>query len=168
MKLRKIEIEDLHQADQIITDAIMRLKENKIKQWQNGYPNINVIKEDIENSQAYGLYNGKELVAYAAVVSGVDPFYIDISAGDWHSDQAYIAIHRLAISSSHLNLGMGSLIFELIELEFNQYMRVDTGVDNIAMQKLLNKAGFHYCGTVQVADGLRMAFDKIPFIDDLC
>ena len=168
MKLRKIQIEDLHQADQIITDAIMRLKENKINQWQNGYPKINVIKNDIDNSQAYGLYDGKELVAYAAVVTGVDPFYIDISDGAWHSDQAYIAIHRLAISSSHLNLGIGALFFKLIEVEFNQYMRVDTGLDNIAMQKLLNKAGFLYCGTVQVEDGLRMAFDKIPFIDDLC
>ena len=168
MKLRKIEIEDLDQSNQIITDAINRLKQNKINQWQNGYPNINIIKDDIDNGHAYGLYDGKELVAYAAVVSGLDPFYTDISAGDWHSNQEYITIHRLAISSSYLNLGMGSLFLKLIELEFNHYMRVDTGLDNIAMQKLLSKAGFSYCGTVQVADGLRMAFDKIPFADDLC
>lgn len=168
MELRKIEIEDLHQVDQIITDAIMRLKENKINQWQNGYPNIKVIKEDIERNQAYGLYDDGELIAYAAVVSGEDPFYNDISAGQWQSSQDYIAIHRVAIKGSQLGLGMGSLILKLIESDFNQYMRVDTGLDNIAMQKLLNKAGFHYCGTVQVADGLRMAFDKIPFMDDLC
>ena len=168
MELRKIEIEDLEDAHKIIMDAINHLKENKIDQWQNGYPNRAVLIEDIKNNQAYGLYEGKELIAYAAVVEGIDPFYNNIKQGRWNTSDDYIAIHRFAISLPRLNSGMASIFLNLIENKFNKNLRVDTGLDNIAMQKLLKKAQFVYCGTVQVADGLRMAFDKIPFTGHLC
>lgn len=168
MELRKIEIVDLEKANQIIIDAIERLKENKIDQWQNGYPNKTVIINDIKNNQAYGMYDGFELVAYAAVVKGVEPYYTQIKEGAWHTSEDYLTIHRMALSSTKVKQGMGFVFLDLIEKEFNKNLRIDTGFDNVAMQKLLKKAEFVYCGIVEVEDGLRMAFDKIPFNRHLC
>ena len=48
----------------------------------------------------------------------------------------------------------------LIEGEKGPDFRCDTHPDNLVMQHLLEKLGYHYCGKVPI-DGVRLAYQKI-------
>ena len=49
---------------------------------------------------------------------------------------------------------------KVIEGEKGPDFRCDTHPDNLVMQHLLEKLGYHYCGKVPI-DGVRLAYQKI-------
>ena len=55
MNFRKTTEKDLDSVIKIIDEAKEFLKINNIDQWQNGYPNKEVILRDIENDHSYVL-----------------------------------------------------------------------------------------------------------------
>ncbi|MDU1855064.1 MAG: GNAT family N-acetyltransferase, partial [Clostridium baratii] len=63
MKLRKSVNEDINNIMQIIDEAKEALKEQGIDQWQNGYPNADVIRNDILNNDSYVFIKNNEIVA---------------------------------------------------------------------------------------------------------
>ena len=73
-------------------DAIMQVMEDAKKcladagsdQWQNGYPNADIIIEDIISGQAYVALEEGELLAYAAVTKSPEAAYEAIYEGKWH------------------------------------------------------------------------------------
>lgn len=74
-------------------DAIMQVMEDAKKcladvgsdQWQNGYPNADIITEDIISGQAYVALEEGELLAYAAVTKSPEATYEAIYEGKWQS-----------------------------------------------------------------------------------
>lgn len=72
-------------------DAIMQVMEDAKKcladagsdQWQNGYPNADVIIDDIISGQAYVALEEGELLAYAAVTKSSEEAYEAIYEGNW-------------------------------------------------------------------------------------
>ncbi len=72
-------------------DAIMQVMEDAKKcladvgsdQWQNGYPNADIITEDIISGQAYVALEEGELLAYAAVTKSPEATYEAIYEGKW-------------------------------------------------------------------------------------
>lgn len=71
-------------------DAIMQVMEDAKKcladagsdQWQNGYPNADVIIDDIISGQAYVALEEGELLAYAAVTKSPEEAYEAIYEGN--------------------------------------------------------------------------------------
>ena len=55
----------------IVMDMIEKgrdhIKQYNIKQWTNGYPNIDTIKNDIKNNGAFVLNEDDEILAYFAM-----------------------------------------------------------------------------------------------------
>lgn len=62
MELRKATEKDLPQIMQIIYEAKEFLKNNKVDQWQNGYPNEEVILKNIKNNSSYVLEDNSEII----------------------------------------------------------------------------------------------------------
>ena len=67
MKFRKTIIEDIKNVMQIIDDAKEYFRKNGIDQWQNGYPNSDVIYGDIKNNSSYVLESENRILATAMV-----------------------------------------------------------------------------------------------------
>ena len=165
MNFRKTTEKDLDSVIKIIDEAKEFLKNNNIDQWQNGYPNKEVILRDIENDHSYVLDDNGEIIATTVLSFDGDKNYDVIYNGDWITDNKYGVIHRIAVSRDYANRGIGKKIIESSEdiaKENNiKSMRADTHKDNKTMQSLLLKNGFEYCGIIFVEDGTeRLAFEK--------
>ena len=63
MEFRKSVKSDIPEIMGIIKQAQDYFKEKNIDQWQNGYPNEEVINNDIENEESYVMIKDDKIVA---------------------------------------------------------------------------------------------------------
>ncbi|KGE15868.1 GNAT family N-acetyltransferase [Sphingobacterium deserti] len=148
----------------ILQNAIERRKADGSAQWQDGYPNPTVVNHDIEKEQGFVLLNGEEIVGYTSILINDEPAYENIE-GKWLSDADFVVFHRVAISASQLGKGLSKVMLAEIEkfaLTNNIHsVRADTNFDNMAMLKIFDRAGYHYCGEVYFRGSARRAFEKL-------
>lgn len=168
MEFRKTTKKDIKRIMKIIDEAKIYFKENKINQWQDGYPNIKVIEDDIKNGCSYVLLKDNNVIGTSVIDFNGEETYNKIYKGRWLTNKEYAVIHRIAIDNSYKGLGIASEIIKNAEklcVEKNiKSIRVDTHRDNISMQKLLKKNGFTYCGIIYLEDkSERVAFEKIIY-----
>lgn len=157
---------DLEKIMEIIRDAKQSLKSANIDQWQTGYPDETTISKDIEKGQSFVLVKDSKIVATAAVTFLEEHDYKGIYEGRWSGSDTYAVIHRLAISSDMKRTGLGDFFLKQIEgfVREKQFpcIRTDTHEDNIRMQKLLVRNGFHFRGLIYIGGkDKRRAFEKI-------
>lgn len=161
---RKAQIDEQSQIWDILKSAIRRRKEEGSDQWQDGYPNPSVIKNDIEKGVGQVLLKGGEIVGYCAVLVNDEPAYADIK-GRWLTDNDFVVLHRVAIADKHLGKGLAQKMLEYIEdyaSDLKIYsVRADTNFDNPGMLRVLEKAGYQYCGEVVMRGSPRKAFEKL-------
>ena len=164
--LRKTTIDDISAVMEIIEQGKAYLKSNGIDQWQNGYPNESVIKEDIINEYGYVLEYEDKIVGTVALSFDGEPWYDDITDGEWLTLGEFLVIHRLAVSSDVRGTDIAPEIIRQAEKLCVQRgvssIKIDTHEDNIIMQKFVKKNGFKYCGMVILgSEGERLAFEKL-------
>ena len=164
-KFRKSTKEDIKEIMKIIKQAQDYFKANGIDQWQNNYPNDEVIDNDICNNSSYVLLGDDKIIATSAVYMDGEETYNNIYDGKWLSDDKYVTIHRIAVDNNLKGKGIAKEVIDNIEkLALKNHIhsiRVDTHKDNLSMQRLLKKNGFEYCGIIYLADGnSRVAFEK--------
>lgn len=161
---RKATSADVYQIWTILQDAIIRRQEDGSNQWQDGYPNLQIVQQDIEKGVGFVLTNGDGIIAYSAVVANDEPAYANIE-GQWLSYGHFIVVHRVAVANKHLGRGLAKLIFKEIEayaLGQQIYsIKADTNFDNIAMIKTFDKLGYVYCGEVFFRGASRRAYEKV-------
>lgn len=110
------------------------------------------------------VYNPEKhgIIAYAYLSEG-DAEYDRLSE-IWHYPGSYGVIHRLAIAPHFRGQGLAADIFALSETHLAaqgiRAMRVDTGRDNIVMQRILSRAGYTCRGLRHFAWGPRLAYEK--------
>ena len=148
----------------ILQQAIKRRKEDGSNQWQDGYPNPDVIQKDIEKDAGYVLTEGETIVGYCAVLINDEPQYEKI-IGKWLSNDDYVVLHRVAISDGHLGKGLAKKLLGFIE-EYarnkNIYIiKADTNFDNPAMINIFQKLGYSFCGEVHFRGSPRIAYEKL-------
>ncbi len=164
MTLRLAKISELNTIWEILQKAIAQRKRDGSDQWQNGYPNEQTVIDDIQNELGYVLVENNTILAYAAIIFGIEPAYNDIK-GSWLSNDAYVAVHRVATSEEFKGKGIATELFLLIEklsVEQNTFsIKVDTNFDNLPMLKILKKLHYTYCGEIFFSGDSRMAFEKI-------
>lgn len=149
---------------EILQGAIARRKADGSEQWQDGYPNPEVIAKDMAKDAGYVLTDGEEVVGYAAVMVNDEPAYDDLE-GEWLTNGDYIVVHRVAISEKQLGKGLAKIIFGHLErLALSKgipSIKVDTNFDNGPMLHILERMGYTLCGTVYFRNSPRKAFEKV-------
>lgn len=167
--IRLAKLQDLNQIMDIVNDAVLLLKENKVNQWQNGYPNKDIITNDIKLNNLY-VYEVDKVLGFAYISSDKEPSYEKIDEGSWLNDGDYIVVHRIAVKKEYLNKGIASsLMNEAIKIARSKgikSIRVDTHRDNITMNNFLLKNGFTNCGKIILvnyldSDKLRTAYELL-------
>ncbi|WP_354360274.1 GNAT family N-acetyltransferase [Pedobacter sp. UYP30] len=163
MILRKASFSEQPIIWEILQQAIEQRKQDGSTQWQNGYPNEQTVNNDIANGAAFVLIDQGQIIAYAAILNGIEPNYAEIE-GAWLSNDDYLTVHRVAVSNKFKGKGTATQLFNLIEeicIKQKTYsIRVDTNFDNVPMLRILEKLGYTYCGEI-LADGApRKAFEK--------
>jgi GNAT superfamily N-acetyltransferase len=164
MMLRKATAEEVPQIWEILQQAIAQRKKDRSEQWQNGYPNEQVVRDDINNGYAYVLEEAGNIIAYAAIIFDVEPPYTAIE-GNWITDGDYAVIHRVATANAVKGRGVATNLFIMIEdlcrAQAVYSIKVDTNFDNVPMLKLVDRLGYTYCGEVYFNGAARRAFEKV-------
>lgn len=162
--LRKASTEDKDRIWEILQQAIELRKKDGSEQWQDGYPNLEVVQQDIDKDYGYVLISGAHILAYMAVIFDGEPAYEKLE-GEWLSKGAYVVVHRVAVAQDIKTKGTATLLMKELEklaLARQVYsVKVDTNFDNRAMLRILEKLNYQYCGKVYFRGGARMAFEKL-------
>ncbi len=164
MVLRLATLHDAETIWEILQQAIAQRKNDGSDQWQNGYPNKQTVANDIENGYGYVLVEKNEVIAYAAIIFGIEPTYLNIK-GKWLSEDPYVVVHRVAMSEMYRGKGIATKLFLLIEalsIKNSTFsIKVDTNFDNKQMLKILEKLNYTFCGDIFFSGASRMAFQKL-------
>lgn len=164
IRLEKAISKNLNSIWSIIQGAIERRRLDGSNQWQDGYPNLKVLENDITNGNGFILVDADEIVGYCAILINDEPEYERI-VGSWLTNDDFVVYHRVAIAEEHLGKGYAKTMMRFIE-EFAiengiSSIKVDTNFDNHAMLNLLNSLDYVYCGEVYFRGSPRKAFEKV-------
>jgi RimJ/RimL family protein N-acetyltransferase len=161
---RKAKISEIPPIWDILQLAIQRRKEEGSDQWQDGYPNPEVVQKDIEKGAGFVLTDGEIIVGYCAILINDEPEYSKIE-GKWLTNEDFVVFHRVAISENYLGKGCAQKMIGFIEnfaSNNNIYsVKADTNFDNIGMIKVFEKLGYTFCGNVYFRGGQRKAYEKV-------
>ena len=166
MEFRKSRIEDIPEMMEIVRQAQEYFKSKDIDQWQDGYPNEENLRGDIEADESYVMLLDGKIVATTAISFRGESTYDKIYEGNWLSNGKYGVVHRVAVSNKHKGKGLSHEIMKFSqnmckELGYNS-IKIDTHRDNFVMRGLLEKNGFEYCGVILLEDGAeRVAYEKV-------
>lgn len=165
MKLLPLSPDQAVAAMEFIEQAKSHLKAQGIDQWQQGYPNLAAVELDIAAGKARFMAVDGKPVGYLCLEWDGEPAY-DTLQGDWLQAGAYVAVHRFTVGTAYHGKGYATAAFHAVAAFCKENgfpaMRVDTHPDNREMQRVLQKAGFTYCGDVWYeVSGKRLAFEKL-------
>lgn len=168
MKIRNAELCDLPYLLDMLENAKASLRALGIDQWQNGYPNENTLREDIQNKICRVVIDDENnILASAAVYVGDEPTYHEIYNGAWQTEnKIYGIVHRIMAANHAKKRGAASFLMTYcakLSLEAGvTSMRCDTHPGNIIMQHTLEKNGYIRCGIIHLTDGAdRFAYEKV-------
>lgn len=157
MEIRNTRIEELNKIKEIYSGAktFMDLNGNA-GQWENDYPQRNLLKFDIENKSSYVCVENGDILAVFSFSIGEEPTYHEIFEGQWLNNDKYGVIHRIAVAER--NKGFASKCIQWCIKQFPN-IKIDTHKNNIPMQKVILKNGFQYCGIIKKENGTeRLAY----------
>lgn len=164
-EFREANLSDVESVWLILQQAIVRRRLDGSDQWQDGYPNPEVIERDILQKYGYVMVVNGEVIAYSAMMVNNEPAYDKIN-GQWFTENTdFLVLHRIAVADSCLGKGIAKEIFKKAEQFASshhiQSIRVDTNFDNFPMLHVLEKLGYVYCGEVILRGGSRKGFEKV-------
>lgn len=158
--IRLAERKDLSEIMRVyeVARGFMR-KTGNPTQWNGGYPQENIVLDDIEKKQLFVLENEGLVCGAFAFLQGPDSTYLKIYDGKWQSDEPYFAMHRIA--SDGTVKGFFSLCADYCKKKCS-HLRIDTHADNKVMQHVIEKENFVRCGIIHLANGdPRIAYEFI-------
>ena len=148
----------------VLQGAIARRAADGSTQWQDGYPNPEVVRADVARGAGHVLEVDGDVVGYVALWRNDEPAY-DAIDGQWSSGGDFVVFHRVAVADEHLGKGYAQRLIAGVEAYAVEHgvgaVRADTNHDNAGMLSLFSKRGYRRCGVVTVRGGRREAFDRL-------
>ena len=169
MEIRKSTRDDVSSLLSLFDEARGTIARLGINQWQNGYPSLEVVNEDLSFDRSYAVTTDGELCGTFVLMDHGEPLYDTIYDGHWRTgddSQDYVAIHRVAVSVRMRGKGISTAIVnyaaEHARALGRASLRIDTHEGNVVMRRMLEKHGFSLCGIIHLANGdPRVAYEKI-------
>ena len=175
--IRKATESDIDAVMEILAEARGTMAKLGIDQWQDGYPQREIIENDVREGFSYCIENTRngEILATFGVFTAGDLCYDKIFCGEWTTGESlsslgesvsYTAIHRVAISVKSRGQGLSTAIIDFAadkaRNKGKKSLRIDTHEGNVVMRRMLEKHGFIHCGTIYLESGdARVAYEKV-------
>lgn len=143
----KIELCREFQAEEIFKiydDCRKAMQAAGIFQWQNEYPAIENIKQDIEDKTLYGYYEKEMCMGAVCISTFQDEEYKEIP---WEGpDENVVVIHRLAVNPDYQTKGIARLLMDFAEdfakKENYSAIRLDSYSQNKRALKFYENRGY--------------------------
>ncbi len=162
IKYRMGQLEDLEEISSMVKSAIKVMIEQDIYQWDEFYPDEEILKKDIEKKQLYaGVINNRIAVIFVLNQHSFE----DYKNGKWkHKDEPYYVIHRLCVNPALQNKGVAKWAMHYIEQELLtagiQAIRLDVFAQNPYAIRLYDKQGFSRVGYMDGRKGRFYLMEK--------
>ena len=130
------------------------LRENGIDQWDENYPSIEIIEQDILKQQLFCYIEKDELKGIVVLNENQDPEYEQIN---WLTDSnsKNLIVHRLAVDPKNQGRGIARKLMDYAEDygKKNQYnsIRLDTFSRNLRNQRFYSNRNYHKIGEVYLS-----------------
>lgn len=160
---RKGNFNDIDEVYSLFKAATNSMIESKIYQWDEIYPNKEILQNDIKQQQLYvGMTENKIAVVYV-LNKNYDPEYND---GKWNLDNDnFMIIHRLCVHPDFQNMGIAKNTLLHIEQQLKNdsvdSIRLDVYSKNPYALKLYNSLGYKTVGKAMWRKGLFYLMDKV-------
>lgn len=163
VKILKAKIEDLPEVLNLFKEAIQYMNNNNIPQWDEYYPNEEVLKEDIEKNELYIIKNEDIIVSVFVINNDYDK---DYENGEWeYKGSSFVILHRLCVNVKYQNQGLGKKTLLYIErmLKDNntQSIRLDAFSKNPSALRLYENNNYKRVGEANFRKGLFYLYEKI-------
>jgi len=144
----KANTNQINEVFSVFSAAIINMEKQGIHQWDEIYPDKEIIAEDIARNQMYiGKIDNKITVCF--VLS--EEFDEEYKNGKWQwPDAKFCIIHRLCVSPDFQNRGIAAETLKYIEnlckSQGYDSIRLDCFTENPYSRKLYDKAGYSVIG----------------------
>lgn len=186
MIFRQAQAADVDAVMGVIEDGRTALANLGLDQWQGAEPSRATVASDIAKGLSYLVADDadKQVLATVCFWDCGEPDYDRLISGAWLADLpnsqeaaqesgapiTYVALHRLATSSTARRKGVASFMirscFDLAREKGLVSVRADTHAGNIPMQRTFEKMGMTRCCEVQItnpteATKLRIGYEVV-------
>ncbi len=152
MKIKKAKIADLFKIMEMYTSCVNGMIKNNIDQWDETYPNNEIIQKDIEFGTYYIADINGSIVGGINIDQEQDPTYLEV---DWKDKtSSFLVVHRLAVKEEFWNQKIGKKLMDFAEnlvLEKKlKSIRLDTYSNNPQAINFYKKLGYNQLGAINL------------------
>lgn len=153
---------DIEEIMRILGEAREAQRRQGFVQWLDGYPRKESVEHDVAAGAGWLFKEDDKTAGYVAIYYHDDEY--ERLSNIWKLRGSYGVVHRVALSDEFRGRGLASCLFSLFEDKIREegvdLIRVDTGVENRAMQHLMLSRGYENLGAHDFVWGERLAFEK--------
>jgi len=165
MKILKAKISDIETIMLMYSSCVKGMLLSGNDQWDETYPNHEIILKDINNETYYVAIKNREIIAGINIDNNQDKQYLSI---DWKDKSSnFLVVHRLAIKHEYWSGGIGKqlmLFVENLSLDkgYNS-VRLDTYSQNKSAMGFYEKIGYNKLGSIKLEANkdIYYCFEKI-------
>jgi GNAT superfamily N-acetyltransferase len=165
MLIRLASAGDLPLLMALLRGVIPAMRASGNLQWDDLYPNGEVLGRDIARQQLWvAATDDGGIAGMAAITTDQEPEYAHVG---WDTGEPAIVVHRLAVDPAHRGAGIATALMQRAEVVARErgisVLRVDTNTENEGTRRLFPKLGYVLAGetTLGFRAGLRfLCYEK--------
>ncbi len=133
--VRKAKISEIDDLTNLVKQCGAHMRANGIVQWLEGYPNREIIEEDVRDESVYVLEEDGIIKSMVVLNEKQDPEYQELN---WltSKDSKNLVVHRLATLPEYQGQGLGSIM-----MEFAEKLATEKGYDSIRLDTFSQNQG---------------------------
>ena len=152
MIIRKAKISDLKKIMLMYKSCVKGMIANGIDQWDDTYPDIDTINQDLEKQSYYVVEEKGEIIGGINIDQNQDKTYLDI---DWEDkSDSFLVVHRLGVKEEFWNkkIGKDLMLFteKLVTEKGLKSIRLDTYSGNPKAMEFYRKLGYRELGSINL------------------
>ena len=152
MIIRKAEISDLENIILMYKSCVTGMIANGIDQWDESYPNAEVIMEDLIAQTYFVAIENNIIIAGINIDQNQDDTYLAL---DWKDKKnQFLVVHRLAVKVEFWNDGIGKSLMlfteNLVTERGLNSIRLDTYSGNPKAMEFYRRLGYSELGTIDL------------------
>ena len=152
MKIRQAKKTDLNAIMEVYDSCVKGMIKLGIDQWDETYPNREIIQQDLLIGDYYVGIIENEIVAGIKIDTVQDPTYLTINWTDKTNN--FMVVHRLCSKTKVWSQGIGKKMMDFAEelAKSNNCisMRLDTYINNPKAIAFYKRLGYHQLGDIKL------------------
>ena len=152
MRIRKGKKSDLQNIMEMYNSCVKGMIQNDIDQWDESYPNAEIISEDLNMMTYYVAEIKGKIIGGINIDQNQDKTYLEI---DWEdTSNSFLVVHRLAVKENYWakKIGKNLMLFaeKLVVEKGLKSIRLDTYSGNPKAMEFYRRLGYSELGAINL------------------